>query len=443
MRPRSPLARSLATVAALALPLALPAQASRLHAELDRRTMEVNPKVVTWRRDFHEHPELGMQEVRTAGIVAAHLRALGMEVREKVGGTGVVGILRGGKPGKVVALRADMDGLPVTEMTDLPFRSRARAMFNGQEMGVMHACGHDNHVAILMGTAEVLAGMKAQLPGTVVFIFQPAEEGPGGAEPMIREGVLENPKVDAIFGLHVWPVPAGNVAVRGGPTMAAGNGLDIIIHGKQTHGAAPWGGVDPIVVGAQIVTALQTVVARQINITQTPAIVTVAQFHGGFRSNIIPDSVVLNGTIRTFDPIQREQILASVRRIATDIASSQGATATVSLAPGYGVTVNDEALTKRMAASLERAVGADRMMVAPLVTGSEDFSFFQEKVPGVFVFLGITPRDQDWRKVAQNHSPYFFADESALPVGVRTLGSLALDYLTGATPAPTPSRNGQ
>ncbi len=428
-------------VALAALPIA-PAtsdaqQASRLHQELDRRAAEVNPRVVAWRRDIHEHPELGMQEVRTAALVAAHLRALGMEVREKVGGTGVVGVLRGGRPGRVVALRADMDGLPVTEMVDLPFKSRVRAQYNGTEVGVMHACGHDNHVAILMGAAEVLAGMRAQLTGTVVFIFQPAEEGPGGADPMVKAGALDDPKVEAIFGLHVWPGPAGDIIYRAGPTMAAGNALSIKIRGKQTHGAAPWGGVDPIVIGSQIVLALQTIVSRQINITQTPAIVTVAQFHGGMRDNIIPDTVMLSGTIRTFDPVQRDQILASVRRIATDIASSQGATAEVSLGAGYGVTANDPALTRRMAPSIVRAVGADHVSEAPLVTGSEDFSVFQAKVPGIFVFLGITPRDQDWRTVAQNHSPYFFADESALPAGVRTLSSLALDFLTGAN-APAP-----
>ncbi len=443
MRALPILLRSAAAAAVLALPVMLSAQPARLHAELDRRAAEVNAKVVAWRRDIHEHPELGMQEVRTAALVAAHLRSLGMEVREKVGGTGVVGVLRGGRPGKVVALRADMDALPVTEMTDLPFRSRVRTEFNGNQVGVMHACGHDNHVAILMGAAEVLAGMKAQIPGTVVFIFQPAEEGPGGAQPMIAAGVLDDPKVDAIFGLHVWPGPAGNVIFRAGPTMAGGNALNIKIRGKQTHGAAPWGGVDPIVVGSQVVLALQTIVSRQINITQTPAIVTVAQFHGGIRDNIIPDTVVLSGTIRTFDPVQRAQILASVKRIADNIAASAGATAEVSLGAGYGVTANHVELTRRMAPSIERAVGADRVDEAPMVTGSEDFSYFQEKVPGVFVFLGITPRDQDWRAAAQNHSPYFFADESALPAGVRTMSSLALDFLTGTTPAPTPTRAGK
>ena len=427
--------------ALLAGPLA--AQGSRLHAELDRRAAEVNAKVVSWRRDIHEHPELGLQETRTAALVADHLRKLGMEVRTGVAGTGVVGILKGGKPGKVVALRADMDALPVTEMTDLPFKSKVRTQWNGQEVGVMHACGHDNHVAILMGTAEVLAGMRAQLPGTVVFLFQPAEEGPGGAEPMIKAGVLDDPKVDAIFGLHVWPGPAGDVLYRPGAAMAASNQFTIKVRGRQTHGAAPWGGVDPIVTGSQIVLALQTVVSRQLNITQVPAIVTVAQFNGGIRSNIIPDTAVLVGTIRTFGRDQKAQVFASVQRIATQVAASAGATAEVHIDSGYPVTANHEALTRQMAPSIARAVGADRVAEAPMITGAEDFSYFQEKVPGVFVFLGVTPRDQDWRKAAQNHSPFFFADESALPGGVRTMASLALDYLTGVAPAPVPTRAGQ
>ena len=306
----------------------------------------------------------------------------------------------------------------------------------------MHACGHDNHVSILMGTAEVLAGMKAQIPGTVVFIFQPAEEGPGGAQPMINEGALTDPKVDAIFGLHVWPGAAGSVFVRPGATMAAGNELKITVRGKQTHGAAPWGGVDPIVVGAQIVLGLQTVVSRQVNITELPAIVTVAQFNGGIRSNIIPDTVMLVGTIRTFGAAQQALIFERVRRTAEGIAASAGATVEVTLTTGYPVTENNVALTEQMMPSIRRAVGADRVGVAPMVTGSEDFSYFQEKVPGVFMFLGVTPRDQDYTKAAQNHSPYFFADESALPAGVRTLSSLALDFLTGTTPPPTPTRGG-
>lgn len=428
--PRLPL-----VLLAIALPLASRAQGSRLYTELDRRVEEVNPRVVAWRRDIHANPELGMHETRTATLVATHLRALGMEVRTGVGGTGVVGILRGGKPGKVVALRADMDGLPVTEMVDLPFKSRVRTQYNGQEVGVMHACGHDNHVAILMGAAEVLAGMKAQLPGTVVFLFQPAEEGPGGAEPMIAAGAMDNPKVDAVFGLHVWPGPAGNISVRGGATMAAANSFTIKVRGRQTHGAVPWGGVDPIVTGAQIVTGLQTVVSRQVNITDVPAIVTVAMFHGGVRNNIIPDTAMLEGTIRTFGEAQKRLVFAAVQRTAEHIAASAGATAEVKIDSGYPVTANDDELTERMMPSIVRAAGgAERVTRSPMNTGAEDFSYFQRRAPGIFVFLGVTPRDQDATKAAPNHSPYFFADESALPSGVRTLSSLAMDYLTGATP---------
>jgi amidohydrolase len=421
--------RLLLASAALACAAPLAAQASRLHADLDRRVQEVNAKVVTWRRDIHQHPELGNQEVRTAALVANHLRSLGIEVRTGVAGTGVVGVLRGGRPGKVVALRADMDALPVTEMVDLPFKSTVKVQFRGQETGVMHACGHDNHVAILMGAAEVLAGMKAQLPGTVVFLFQPAEEGPGGAEPMIRAGAMDDPKVDAIFGLHVWPGPAGNITYRSGPSMAASNSFTITVLGRQTHGSAPWGGVDPVVVGSQIVLGLQTIVSRQVDITAAPAIVTVAMFNGGIRSNIIPDTVVLEGTIRTFDMGMRAQIFEKVRHTATTIASSGGATAMVRIDSGYPVTANDPGLTERMLPSLRRAAGADRVEMGPLVTGAEDFSYFQRRAPGLFVFLGVTPRDQDASKAPKNHSPYFFADESALPAGVRTMASLAVDYL--------------
>jgi amidohydrolase len=419
-------------------PATLGAQATRAQQELDKRTTEVTPKVIAWRRDIHEHPELGMQETRTAALVAAHLKSLGMEVRTGVGGTGVVGVLRGGRPGKVVALRADMDGLPVTEMVDLPFKSKVRTTMRGQEVGVMHACGHDNHVAILMGAAEVLAGMKAQLAGTVVFLFQPAEEGPGGAEPMIRDGALDDPKVDAIFGLHVWPGPAGDITYRSGPTMAASNTLNITVHGRQTHGANPWSGVDPIVIGSQIVLGLQTIVSRQINITTAPAIVTVAIFEGGIRQNIIPDSVVLAGTVRTFDRDQRQQIFDRIALTATQIAIAGGATADVTIDSGYPVTVNDPSLTDRMVPSLRRAAGTNSVSVGPLVTGAEDFSYFEERVPGLFVFLGVTPRDQDHRKAAANHSPYFFADESALPTGVRAMASLALDYLNPPAPRTSP-----
>ncbi len=418
--------------AALAAPLAAQAP-SPLSAELDRRLGTVMPKVVAWRRDIHEHPELSGQEERTARVVAEHLRSLGMEVRTGVGGHGVVGVLRGGRPGRTVALRADMDGLPVTEQVDLPFRSRVRSTYNGQEVGVMHACGHDNHVAILMGTAELLAGMKAQLPGTVVFIFQPAEEGHpeggGGAERMIADGVMDNPKIDAIFGLHVWSGKLGEITYRPGPTMAASNSYRITVHGKQTHGANPWGGIDPIVVGSQVVMGLQTIVSRQTDITANPAIVTVGQFLAGVRNNIIPDSAVLIGTIRTFSAEQKTDIFRRVEATAQHIAMASGARVAVKIDSGYIVTRNDEALTAQMLPTLQRAAGRDNVQLAPLTTGAEDFSYFQDRVPGLFIFLGVSAPDADLNTVPRNHSPLFFADERALPVGVKAMTSLALDWL--------------
>jgi len=413
------------------------AQANSLRAAVEQRAQVVMPQVVAWRRDIHQHPELSNQEVRTAKLVADHLTALGLEVRTGVAGHGVVGVLRGGKPGPVVALRADMDALPVTELVDLPYKSTARGKWNGQDVGIMHACGHDNHVAILMGTAEVLAGMKPDLPGTVKFIFQPAEEGvppgeEGGADVMIREGVLENPAPAAIFGLHVWPDAVGVVGYRSGPLMAAADGLYITVKGRQTHGAQPWGGVDPIVVASQIVLALQTIPSRQIDVTKVPAIVTVGRFQGGNRGNIIPDSVVMEGTVRTFDEKMRVDIKDRIRRTAEMIAQSAGATATVSFGGvNVPVTYNDPALTERMLPTLKRVAGEANVKVGQLSTPAEDFALYQQKIPGMFFFLGIAPRDKDPLTVPRNHSPYFFADEGALPVGVRLMASLAVEYLSG------------
>ncbi len=408
----------------------------------------VMPRVVGWRRDIHEHPELSGDEVRTAALVAAHLTSLGMDVTTSVGGHGVVGLLRGGKPGPVVALRADMDALPVAELVDVPFRSMVRSTYRGQAVGVMHACGHDNHVAILMGAAEVLAGMKAMLPGTVKFVFQPAEEGApngeGGAAPMIRAGVLENPHVDAMFGLHVFPGPLGSIGYRIGPLLAAANSFSLTVRGRQTHGAAPWAGVDPIVVGSQIVIGLQTIISRQTDITAVPAIVTVGAINGGIRSNIIPDSVVMIGTIRTFDPVQRTDVFARMKRTAEQIAASSGASAVFVVDSGYPVTINDTALTNQMLPSLRWASGEAGASIRPLVTGAEDFAFFQEKVPGMFVMLGVTPKDKDPRTAAANHSPYFFADEAALPNGVRAMTALAVDFLTaGKVAGPTAGAGGR
>ena len=420
------------------LPLALRAQASptsALRAEIERRSSEIASRLVTWRRDIHQHPELSFQETRTAALVAAHLKSLGLEVQTGVGVNGVVGILRGGRPGggPVVALRADMDALPVTEQVDLPFKSTVRAQYNGQEVGVMHACGHDNHVAILMGTAEVLTAMKARLPGTVKFIFQPAEEGApvGGAGPMIEAGVLENPKVDAIFGLHVGPGRLGTVTYRSGPTSASGDNFRIVVHGRQTHGAIPWAGVDPIVVGSQIVLGLQTIVSRQVDLSSANAIVTVGAFNAGNRTNIIPDSAVLIGTVRTFDENVRREIHARIRKTAEGIAQSAGATADAQSELGYPVTDNDPALTTRMLPTLQRAAGAANVSEASRTTTSEDFSRYAQKVPGLFIGLGVTSPNRDWRTVATNHSPLFEADEAALPVGVRLMATLALDFLAG------------
>ena len=424
--------------AALHAPSPARAQQTSLAEQISAHAATVDAKVVAWRRDIHQNPELSFQEARTAQVVADHLRSLGLDVRTGVGGHGVVGVLRGGRPGVVVALRADMDALPVTEESDLLFRSRVRTQVDGQNVGVMHACGHDTHVAMLMGAAEVLARMRAQLPGTVKFIFQPAEEasgtGLGGAAAMVRDGALGDPRPTAIFGLHSFAgYRVGEIAVRSGGLMASSDGLRIIVRGRQTHGAIPWGGVDPIVVASQIVLALQTIVSRQVDLTTSPAIVTVGSIHGGVRGNIIPDSVVLVGTIRTFDQRMRQQIHERVRRTAASTAEGAGATAVVTIDLGNGVTLNDPALTARMRPTLARVAGS-RLVEARQTTTSEDFSRFQEQVPGLFIFLGVTPEGQDLTQVAQNHSPRFFADERALPVGVRTLVGLAVDYLAGPRP---------
>ena len=421
---------------AVGIATTLHAQSSRLDAEVDRRAAQVQGKVVAWRRDIHAHPELSNRETRTADLVAQHLRSLGIEVRTGVAHTGVVGVLRGGKPGPVVALRADMDALPVTEEVDVPFASKVRATYNGQEVGVMHACGHDTHTAMLMGVAEVLAGLRNDLPGTVKFIFQPAEEGApageqGGAELMITEGALENPKPDAIFGLHVFPYPAGDIRYRAGPVMASADAFHIVVRGRQTHGAIPWAGIDPVVIASQIVLGLQTIVSRQVDLTAAPAIVTVGVINAGVRYNIIPDSVVMSGTIRTFDGAVRRDVHDRVRRTAESIAQSAGASAVVVIDTGAAVTYNDPALTERILPTLREVAGASHVTLAPPITAAEDFSRYQQRIPGVFFFLGITPPGTDPAKAAPNHSPRFYVDEAALPVGVRAMAHLAVDYLSG------------
>jgi len=412
-----------------------PIPANGLSAAIDAAAAAIEPTMLTWRRDLHQHPELGNREFRTAGIVAKHLEELGLEVHTKVAHTGVVGLLKGALPGPVVALRADMDGLPVEERVDLPFASKARTRWNGEEVGVMHACGHDAHVAILMAVASVLAGLRERLQGSVKFIFQPAEELPpdgeeGGAKLMIEEGALLNPAPDAIFGLHVTSrLPTGVIGYRSGPTMASADRFRISVTGRQTHGAMPWLGVDPIVTAAQVVLGLQTIVSRQVDITQEPAVVTVGAIKGGNRENIIPESVEMIGTIRTFDEGMRDDIHARVKETAESIAKAGRAGCEVCIRKDYPVTVNDAQLTEAMLPTLERVAGAQRVMMTPKITGSEDFSFFQHVVPGLFFFVGVTPAGQDPRSAAPNHSPLFRIDEAGLTLGVRALAQVACDFL--------------
>ena len=405
--------------------------ATTLDRAIDEAAARAEPGVIAMRRDIHQHPELGNRETRTAKIVADRLRELGIETKTGVAHTGVIGLLRGGRPGRVVALRADMDALPVSEQVDLPFASKVRTTYNDQEVGVMHACGHDGHVAILLGVAEVLAGMRQNIPGTVKFIFQPAEEGAptgeeGGAELMVKEGALENPKVDAIFGLHIGSrFPVGTIAYRPGSAMAAVDSMKIVVRGKQTHGAYPWLGVDPIVIASQIVLGLQTIPSRQLDATQAPAIVTVGSIHGGVRNNIIPDEVEMLGTLRSLDKNMRTQIHEKVKRTAENIATAGGATATVTIETGYPIVHNDPALTARAAPTLARV--AEEVVIGNAVLGAEDFSFFQEKVPGLFYWLGTRPKNQTAEQAASNHSPLFYVDESGLRLGVRSLAAVAVD----------------
>jgi len=413
-----------------------PAAADVSDAALAAAANAAMPQVITWRRDFHQNPELSNREVRTSKIVAEELRRMGLEVRTGIAHTGVVGILKGGKPGPTVALRADMDALPVTEQVDLPFKSTATAEYRGEKVGVMHACGHDGHTAILLGAAKVLAGIRAQLPGTVMFVFQPAEEGApdgerGGASLMLDEGLFATTKPDAMFGLHLWAgLNTGVIGYREGSFMAASDRFKLVIKGRQTHGSRPWGGVDPIVTAAQIVMSLQTIVSRQVDITRYPAVVSVGAIKGGIRNNIIPDSVEMVGTFRTFDPSVRAQVIESIKRISSDVAASQGATTEFELGGDPNpVVVNDAALTARAVASLQRVSGPDNVKVIPFVTGSEDYAYYGKTVPSFFYFVGVTPAGQDALAAPSNHSPLFFVDEGSLPVALKTLVGATVDYL--------------
>jgi amidohydrolase len=420
----------------LIMTIAMPAAAATsLDQRIDELARKADPGVIARRRDIHEHPELGNRETRTSKLVADRLRELGIEVQTGVAHTGVIGLLKGGKPGRVVALRADMDALPVVEQVEVPFKSTVRTTYNGHEVGVMHACGHDAHVAILLGVAEILARVRAELPGTVKFLFQPAEEGApegeeGGAGLMVKEGALENPHVDAVFGLHVTSRYAvGELAYRPGAMMAAVDSFRIVVHGKQTHGAYPWLGVDPIVTASQIVLGLQTIASRQVDVSLAPSIVTVGSIHGGVRNNIIPDDVEMLGTIRSLDKTMRDEIHARIKRTAEDIAAAGGAKAEVTITTGYPITYNDPPLTERTAPALRRVAGDAHVTVVNATLGAEDFSFFQQKAPGLFFWVGIRPKDQTPEQAPSNHSPLFYIDESGLPLGLRALAHVAVDYL--------------
>jgi len=408
---------------------------AKLQAKVDQQAKEIESRVIEWRRHFHQNPELSNNEFKTAAFVAEHLKKLGIEVQTGVAKTGVVGLLKTGKPGPVIALRADMDALPVTERNSLPFASKERTVFNGQETGVMHACGHDTHIAILMAVAEILSKNKNDLKGTVKFIFQPAEEGPpegeeGGAALMVKEGVLDNPKVDVIFGLHIQSISTlGKILYKPAGMMAASDWFTIKVKGKQSHGAAPWMGIDPVVVSAQIINGLQTIVSRQTELTKEAAVISVGRIQAGVRENIIPEEAFMAGTIRTLDNEMRQKIHDKLKLTATKIAESAGATAEISIVNKTPITYNNIALTEKMVPSLQRAAGASNVNEINAVTGSEDFGFFQQNVPGLFFFVGAMPADQDPGKVPAHHTPDFMIDERGMLVGLKAMLNVTLDFM--------------
>jgi amidohydrolase len=412
----------------------LPAQSGPSEM-IDERADDLEAKVIEWRRHFHQNPELSNREYETAKFVADHLEKLGMEVRTSIAHTGVKGILRGGRPGPVVALRADMDALPVVERAPVPFASTVKSKYLGQEVGVMHACGHDTHVAMLMGAAEILAGMKEALAGTVVFIFQPAEEGAppgekGGASLMVEEGVLKDPKVDAIFGLHInSKTEVGKIRYKPGGALAAADRFVIKVKGKQTHGSTPWSGVDPVTVSAQIIQGLQNIISRQTELTKEAAVISVGKIQGGVRNNIIPEEVELIGTIRTLDTGMQEEIHRRIRQTATNIAESAGAEAEVEITRAVPVTYNDPELTQAMLPTIQKTAGEENVILSNAITGAEDFSYYAQEVPGLFLFVGGMPKGKDPAEAAPHHTPDFYIDESGMKLGVRVLCNLTLDYL--------------
>ena len=405
-----------------------------MSSQINAATAKAMPQVIEWRRYFHAHPELGNREINTAKLIAEELRKLGIETRTGIAKTGVVGILKGGQPGPVIGLRADIDGLPVTERVDVPFRSTVKAEYNGQQVGVMHACGHDTHIAMLLGTATVLAGMKDKIKGTVVFIFQPAEEGApagetGGALDMVKEGVMDNPEIDAIFGIHInSATEIGTIKYKSGSTMAASDWFQIKVKGRQAHGAYPWQGIDPIAVATQIYTGLQMIVARQSDLPKAPVIITVGKISAGVRENIIPEEVTMAGTIRTLDTEMQNEVHERIKRTATKIAESMGATAEVIIDRKTPVTYNTPELVKKMLPSLEKAVGKGNVHDADWVTGAEDFAFYREKAPAFFFFVGGMPKGGDEKTVASHHTPDFFIDDSRLDVGIKAFCNIVFDF---------------
>lgn len=417
--------------------LNLNAQSNSIQNEIQTNVKGIEQKVIEWRRDIHQNPELGNREFRTAAMVAKHLQSLGMEVKTNVGITGVIGVLKGGLPGPVVALRADMDALPVLERTPVPFASTVKTIYNGNETNVMHACGHDSHVAILMGVAEILSGMQKDLKGTVKFIFQPAEEGApkgeeGGAELMVKEGALNNPKVDVIFGLHInAQLEVGKISYRPGGMFAGVGDMKITVKGKSSHGAEPWSSVDPIVTSAQIINNLQTIISRNVNITENAAVVTIGSINGGNRSNIIPEKVEMLGTVRTLSDSDEKLIFERIRQIATKTAEANGAKAIVELpySSHYPVTFNNIELTEKMLPTLKKSAGESNVILVPAETGAEDFSFFANEVPGLYFYIGGLPKGQDPKTSASHHTPDFFIDESGFITGINAMVNLVVDYM--------------
>lgn len=410
-------------------------ETAKLKAQAAAAADKIESKSVAWRRSFHQYPELGNRETRTAKIVSDHLRSLGIETKEGVAKTGVVGILKGGKPGPCIALRADMDALPIIERVDIPYASKVKSIYNGTEVGVMHACGHDTHVAMLMSVAEILAGMKNEIRGTVKFIFQPAEEGPpegeeGGAPLMVKEGVMDNPKVDAIFGLHIESdIEVGKIEYKSGAFMASSDWFHIVVKGKGSHGSQPWKGIDPIYVSSQIIQGLQGIVSRQMELTKAPVVITVGKIHAGVRNNIIPEECVLDGTIRTLDNDMQKEVHKKIKHTAEQIAETFGANAEVSIDTKTLVTYNTPELVKKMIPSLQSAAGAENVSEREWVTGAEDFSFYGTKAPAFFFYLGGMPKGKNKDKAPPHHTADFYVDEAGMKTGIRAFCNIVIDYM--------------